>query len=261
MFVCPFYVNCSLYVYISLANNVCRVVITVLGKRIILDAEPNDTILCIKQKVWDKEGILVRQQRLVFAGSVLQDNHGLSYYNIARGSTLHLVLRFDEEDVKGFEHLEMDKVSDIMIDGDSFMELLSNTLHHGIDEQALPKEILMEIYAFSRTFGGNRNFHYFGRMPQHDAATNALHDAATENDVRKVDELLKSGYFVDQWSVAFHTPLVEAVRALNVEMVEFLLLNGARRRIRSLVSSLKTHWLGIASLIQLGAFENLRRLN
>lgn len=79
--------------YLSLDFGIQVFVKTLTGKTITLDITPNETILKVKKKIQDKEGIPVDQQKIVYAGMTLEDEDQIFEYGIQRESTLHLVLR------------------------------------------------------------------------------------------------------------------------------------------------------------------------
>ncbi|CAN8277052.1 unnamed protein product [Cochlearia groenlandica] len=53
----------------------------------------NETVSLFKEKIASETGVPVAQQRLIFRGRVLKDEHPLSEYHLENGHTLHLVIR------------------------------------------------------------------------------------------------------------------------------------------------------------------------
>ena len=66
---------------------------TLTGKSLTLEVTDTDTIASIKQKIFEKDGIPIDQQRLVFNGKQLEDGQTIADYNINADANIHLVLR------------------------------------------------------------------------------------------------------------------------------------------------------------------------
>lgn len=65
---------------------------TLTGRDILVDIEPSDVIIRIKEMMEEKEGIAPLQQRLIFNGKQLDDDKTVEQSGITPGSSLHLVL-------------------------------------------------------------------------------------------------------------------------------------------------------------------------
>ncbi|CAG9813581.1 unnamed protein product [Phaedon cochleariae] len=81
-------------------------VVTLTGDERMLDVEPTDKILTIKEKLEEKEGIPPEQQRLVFQGKQLKDDKTVNSYKLKGGTVLHLVvaLRGGQENYENVEY-------------------------------------------------------------------------------------------------------------------------------------------------------------
>jgi hypothetical protein len=65
---------------------------TLVGKEIKFNIEPNDTILTVKNKIEENQGVPFNQQRLIFAGKILPDDKKISDTTIQPGNVLHMFL-------------------------------------------------------------------------------------------------------------------------------------------------------------------------
>lgn len=66
---------------------------TLAGKTMKLVVAPSESVASVKRKIEVLEGVQPDQQRLIFAGKMLEDTKPISEYMIQDNATLHLVIR------------------------------------------------------------------------------------------------------------------------------------------------------------------------
>ena len=69
------------------------IVRTLTGKKIDLQISNFATVQCVKEMIQDREGIPPDQQRIIYLGQQLADDHLLIFYDICNDSLIHLILR------------------------------------------------------------------------------------------------------------------------------------------------------------------------
>ena len=68
------------------------VIKTLAGRKVILDFEPSQKIIEIKEALQEKEGIPKEQIRLIYAGKVINDEMKIEECNIQPGGNLMMAL-------------------------------------------------------------------------------------------------------------------------------------------------------------------------
>ncbi len=79
------------------------VVKSLTGKTIILKVDGNELVERVKQKIYDKEGILPDRMRLIYARQALEDGHTLAEYKVANNATLIILMSLGSGAVEAVE--------------------------------------------------------------------------------------------------------------------------------------------------------------
>ena len=66
---------------------------TLVGRYFTISIRPTDLVEQLKAAIQDKDGVPPEQQRLCFAGKVMEDAHSLASCGVRNGDTVHLILR------------------------------------------------------------------------------------------------------------------------------------------------------------------------
>lgn len=66
---------------------------TLTGRTITLIVEEDESIRTVKEKLKEKDGVPIDEQRLIYGGHELRDERTLKDYGICKDATLHFVLR------------------------------------------------------------------------------------------------------------------------------------------------------------------------
>ena len=171
----------------------------------------------------------VSDQRLIFGTRMLPPNRRLSDYNIGDGSTVHVMRRLQSAPgphyIVKLEKKNCDHLLKIKFSAEQFVRLFNN-ININIK---LPKPIVDMIFLYTRTIGGQRNVNL---------SNSFLYIAAKKGDLDKCVALLaEKNLYIDEWTLVYsrkttQTPLIHAIYSGNIILVETLLLNGARRKIK-----------------------------
>jgi hypothetical protein len=69
--------------------------IFVRGDRtVVINVEPTDTILSVKEQIWDREGIPPRYLLVTYAGRIREDWQTLNDCGVEVQTTIHYRIRF-----------------------------------------------------------------------------------------------------------------------------------------------------------------------
>lgn len=80
--------------FLDLYGSIKVYVKTLTSKTIEIITSPEKTVLDLKRKVNEHQGVPADQQRLIFGGQLLEDHRTLSGYGVLHESTIYLIFQF-----------------------------------------------------------------------------------------------------------------------------------------------------------------------
>ena len=82
-------------VFLPMTAYAMQIFVEIDARHITLEVEPTDRIEDIRDIIWEKTGIPVGDQEIIFAGNILEDGNTLQDYSIQKDSTLLLAVCYD----------------------------------------------------------------------------------------------------------------------------------------------------------------------
>ena len=113
------------------------------GKIISLNAEPTDTILCVKAIIHNIEGIPSYHQKLIYNGNELKDGKTLAECNIQNESTLYSTLILRSSPKKYFMKTEAGKTITFYISCDDKIKSVKAIIQN---LEGIPRDLQKLIY-------------------------------------------------------------------------------------------------------------------
>ena len=83
----------TLHLVLRLRGGMQVFVKTLTGKDMTLNVQPTMMVEELKKQIYQTEGIVELEQRLIYGGKQLEDGQTLQDYNVEPDSTIHLVLK------------------------------------------------------------------------------------------------------------------------------------------------------------------------